>query len=119
MASTAIGIVLQNENREVLLVKRRDVPVWVLPGGGIDEGETAHQAVLREILEETGFQAQIIRKIAEYYPINRLSLPTFTFECRIVNGSPTKSDETNEVAFFPLTHLPDKLFSLHRDWIED
>ena len=28
------------DRKEILLIKRRDVPVWVLPGGGIDSGES-------------------------------------------------------------------------------
>jgi 8-oxo-dGTP diphosphatase len=38
----SVACILFNKNRsEVLLIKRKDIPVWVLPGGGIDPGELA------------------------------------------------------------------------------
>jgi len=53
--STA-GAVIEKDNK-VLLVKRNHEPFngyWTLPGGHIDFGETAEQAVIREVKEETG-----------------------------------------------------------------
>jgi 8-oxo-dGTP diphosphatase len=41
----------------VLLIQRRWDPhagAWALPGGHVDRGETARQAAVRELLEETG-----------------------------------------------------------------
>ena len=39
---------------EVLLVRRIDDGNWELPGGRIEVGETAQQAVIREVAEESG-----------------------------------------------------------------
>ena len=44
---------------KVILVKRRDCPVWVLPGGKIDDGETPEEAIIRETKEETGYDVII------------------------------------------------------------
>lgn len=43
-----------DNHQKLLLVKRRDVPVWVFPGGGIEKGETPERAVVREVFEESG-----------------------------------------------------------------
>lgn len=63
--------VLFNENNEVLLhhvvsddkFGHRDC--YELPGGGKKKDESFHEGVLREILEETGFAAKIIKFLAK------------------------------------------------------
>ena len=102
----------------MLLIKRRDVPVWVLPGGGIDLGESAERAVVREMLEETGFTVKVHRLIADYIPINRLAKRTHLYECTVVSGEETASGETAGIQFFPLNQLP-PLPPPYLEWISD
>ena len=117
MQKAALGVIL-SENR-ILLVKRRDLPLWVIPGGGIDEPESPEEAVIREVKEETGLDVTIVRKVGEYSPINRLSSMAHLFECKPVDGEIRCSAETADVQFFPLNSLPKTLFFLHREWVED
>jgi 8-oxo-dGTP pyrophosphatase MutT (NUDIX family) len=119
LAPAAVSIILSSKDDEVLLVQRRDVPVWVLPGGGIDSGEPPEEAVKREVFEETGYRVAIIRQTGEYYPINRLAAFTSVFLCRIEGGEPHVTSETASIAFFPIDQLPVSLFLVHRDWLND
>jgi 8-oxo-dGTP pyrophosphatase MutT (NUDIX family) len=41
---------------QILLVQHRNQNFWLLPGGRLDEGESLHECVEREILEETGIK---------------------------------------------------------------
>ena len=87
------GIVFSPDRSSVLLIQRRDVPVWVLPGGGIEPLESAEDAAVREILEETGFTVKADRLVGEYTPINRLSKRTHLYECSILGGEAALSAE--------------------------
>lgn len=119
MRQSVIAVIL-NENRDrVLLIKRRDVPVWVLPGGGVDPGEPLEIAVIREIHEETGLEAIVSRKTAEYTPINRLATFTAVFECTPLRGELSTGDETADIRFFPIDDLPPTLFYIHQRWLQE
>ncbi len=50
------GAVVVQEGRCLILKTRRE---WVFPKGHLEEGETAEQAAVREVREETGVQIEI------------------------------------------------------------
>jgi 8-oxo-dGTP diphosphatase len=54
------GVVMAGD--QVLLVKRGRAPakgIWSIPGGAVETGETLHEALVREIMEETGVEIQV------------------------------------------------------------
>lgn len=113
------AVIISKDKKEILIIKRRDVPVWVIPGGLIEDGESPEDAVVREAEEETGCRVSITRKSAIYYPVNRLTVTTHVYLCEVVGGSPSTGDETREIGFFPLSSLPDTFFHVHRDFVDD
>lgn len=112
------GVVFNEERTEILLIKRRDIPVWVFPGGGLDPHETPEEGAKREVLEETGVEVRIVRKIAEYSPVNWMTQFTHVFECRPIQGQLTTGAETQDIRFFPLQALP-KLPPPYDRWVQD
>lgn len=112
------GILFNPEKTEVLLIKRMDIPVWVLPGGGLDPAESPEEGAIREVFEETGLHVSIVRKVAEYLPVNKMTQFSHLFECRVERGSMTAGAETKEVDFFPLKALP-PLPPPYEGWIQD
>ncbi len=61
-----VGVVLVNREGLVFAGRRIDTPdAWQMPQGGIDAGEDARTAGLRELTEETGIPADAVEVLAE------------------------------------------------------
>lgn len=62
-----VGIMLVNMDGKVFVGQRLDnaVEAWQMPQGGIDEGEDARTAALRELGEETGIVPDLVEIIAK------------------------------------------------------
>ncbi len=114
----ATVIVLDKSLAKILLVKRRDVPIWVLPGGHIEEDETPIQAAVRETKEESGFNVKIIRQVAKYLHKDG-SKRNYLFEARIASGRATLSRESKAVEFFDIENLPELRHPLISGWLAD
>jgi len=97
----------------VLMVREISDGNWTLPGGWADVNQTAGECVVREISEESGFEARIL-KLAAVYDYQRSNRPArhmdsiykMFFVCEITGGAARISDETSEVAFFARGELP-------------
>ncbi len=97
---SAGGLVL-NERGEVAIVlqRKRRRWRWTLPKGRVDAGETAETAALREVFEETGLQAQILRPLLFHEGPRHF---TYYFEMLLEQDSGTHDNETRKVRFVPL-----------------
>ncbi len=65
------GVVISTREgvAHVALIATRGSTRWGLPKGAVSAGETSEQAALREVLEETGLEAEIIKPLdtIEYF----------------------------------------------------
>ena len=62
-------IALRDGQPHVALIATRGRTRWGLPKGAVSQGETSEQAALREVLEETGLEAEIVKPLdtIEYF----------------------------------------------------
>jgi len=69
--SDCIAVVALDSDDNVLLVRQYRTPVekelLEIPAGGIDPGENAEEAVLREMREETGYLPEKVEKLGGFY----------------------------------------------------
>jgi ADP-ribose pyrophosphatase YjhB (NUDIX family) len=101
------------QNNSILLVQEiQDNRRWTLPGGWADVTDTPSQAVLREIREESGYEARAVKLAALYdrstrgHPPMYFSVYKLFFLCEITGGAPATSMETGGVEFFREDALP-------------
>lgn len=113
-----------NAEGAVVLVRHSYVRGWHLPGGGINRGEDAQTAVLRELREEIGMTAHAeVRQIAAFtnHPDFRRDTVTL-FLVSGVDYAPRLSLEIEAVAAFPPRALPDDVAGSTRrriaEWLD-
>jgi ADP-ribose pyrophosphatase YjhB (NUDIX family) len=111
----AVNALVFNDRGEVLLARRTDNGLWCIPGGHVDLGETLEEACLRELREETGLDAEVMRLVGVYSdPEGSLHIGQgperhtvrVSFLCRATGGALATSPETSEVRFFAPGALP-------------
>jgi 8-oxo-dGTP pyrophosphatase MutT (NUDIX family) len=110
----ASALAFDATRERILLTRREDNGRWCLPGGGMDPGESAAEACVREVLEETGLVARAIRLVGIYttpdllveYPDgNKIQPVAFSFEVEITGGELGLSDETTDFGWYTLADM--------------
>ncbi len=118
MVKPGVSVILLRK-KQVLLILRDDIPVWTLPGGGIEKGETPENAAIRECFEETGLKTVIKRKVGLYTPSSFLTSDLHLFLLEEIGGELCPSIESPKVEFFPLDSLPKHFPKVHKKFLED
>jgi HAD superfamily hydrolase (TIGR01450 family) len=129
VAAGVAAVVLDRKGR-VLLGRRADNGLWGLPSGRVEVGETAEEAVVREVREETGLRVEVVRLVGVYsdpesqafvYPTGEVvQFVTACFLCGGVSGRLlADGSETTDAAFFAADRLPTDLLTMHPRWLSD
>lgn len=105
-----VGAICIDEERRILLIQRGQQPAlgrWSLPGGRVEAGEAAADAVVREVREETGLE---VRVSSEVGTVRRPAPTGGTYVIRDflvvpVTGNLRAGDDARDAVWVPLAEL--------------
>ena len=110
-----VGAIILRRER-ILMAQRGKQPLkgwWSLPGGALETGESLHDAVCREVLEETGLQIRPLGVLEIFERIMRdaKGAPEYhyvliDYVCRITGGTLAAGDDVCDVAWVRRRDLP-------------
>ena len=120
-SSAAVAAFIVNKSAELLVCKRGKEPekgTLDLPGGFVDEKETAEEAISREIAEE--LHAKVIDSgylfsLPNEYLYSGMTIPTLDmfFACKLEDTTNLQpSDDVEDCFFVPMNELNPELFGL-------
>ena len=104
------GAIITDDRGRVLLLKHRFRPGsgWGIPGGYINKGEQAEEALRRELREEAGLEVKDV-KILLARTFKRPQQVEIVFLCRAVGQPEQLNYEIEQAEWFVLNNLPPSL----------
>jgi ADP-ribose pyrophosphatase YjhB (NUDIX family) len=120
MSGVAVNVAIIYEGK-ILLTKREDFETWILPSGGVEDGESLAQAAIRETKEETGLDVELTRLVGVYSRLGNMS-PGYMvlFVAKPIGGEiKCQEGETIAVEWFAFDEIPSPLSAGHKRRIED
>ena len=120
MPGIAVNVAVIYDGK-ILLTKREDFETWILPSGGVEDGESLAQAAIRETKEETGVDVELTRLVGVYSRLGSWS-PGYMilFAAKPVGGEiKCQEGETIAVEWFAFDELPNPLSLGHKRRIQD
>lgn len=110
--SVTLGVraVVRDESGAFLLLRHTYIPGWHLPGGAVDRGETAADAVMRELFEETAVTVTAAPRLhgvlLNLHLGARDHVAVYVVESFERSASWRPNREIAEIGFFPASALP-------------
>ena len=110
----ASALIFDEARERILLTRREDNGRWCLPGGGMDPGESAAEACVREVSEETGLEVKVTKLVGIYtspdllieFPDgNKIQPVAFSFEVEITGGELGLSGETTDFGWYTVAEM--------------
>ncbi|MEN1785887.1 MAG: NUDIX hydrolase [Bacteroidota bacterium] len=102
-----------NTEGHLLMAREQIDGKWTIPGGWTDIGNTPKEVVIKEIKEETGLDARVMRLLAVYdkrchpHPHEAHYIYKMVFYCQVMEGTLQPGFDILDAAWFPLDQLPE------------
>lgn len=113
---SGVAAVILNDKNELLLQEKHGEP-WSLPAGMIEPGESPKEAVIREVIEETGLLIEPVKVLGVFggkefrytYPNgDQVEYTVILIYCSVQNDTGIISDsETKSLKYFDKESLPE------------
>lgn len=117
-----VDIIIEMEDKIVLIYRKNPPYGWALPGGFVDYGETLEEAAIREAKEETNLEVELLYLLGCYSDPERdprFHTITTVFVAK-GKGEPRAKDDAKQVKLFKLEEIPwDELVFDHAKILRD
>ena len=115
-------IIVELEDKGIILIKRKNPPVgWALPGGFLDYGESLEECAVREAKEETSLNIELKGQFHTYSTLDRDPRwhTVTTVFIASASGVPKASTDASEIGVFKRNEIPEDLVFDHNKILED
>jgi 8-oxo-dGTP pyrophosphatase MutT (NUDIX family) len=112
----SVAAVITDGEGRILLQEKASGEAWSLPAGAIEPGESPDEAIIREVLEETGLNVSVEKILGVYggigfrylYPNkHQVEYTVVLYRCSVINASNTPFDsETVSLNYFSEHDMP-------------
>lgn len=115
-----VDIIIEIEDKIVLIERKNPPHGWALPGGFVDYGESYETAARREALEETGLKVNGLRQFHTYSEPSRdpRQHTASTVYIGKANEKPIAGDDAGRAELFSRDTLPQLVFD-HQQILTD
>jgi len=115
-----VDIIIEIEDKIVLIERKNPPHGWALPGGFVDYGESFEVAAVREALEETSLTVSNLQQFKTYSDPSRDARQHTASTVYIATGSehPVAADDAVRAGLFSEHELPELVFD-HQQILSD
>ena len=117
-----VDIIIEFENRIVLIQRKNPPHGWALPGGFVEYGESVETAAIREAKEETNLDITLLSQFHVYSAPNRdprFHTASCVFLASVIDISPLQAlDDAQNIGLFSIDEHPPLVFD-HEQILSD